>query len=79
MATDKVHLRHHILYEFQQERNATKSCRNLLKAFDADTVSDRTRRRCFEEVQVGEFDLSDKLLSPRATSFSDDNGDCKKA
>ena len=42
MATDKVHLRHCILYELYNKEEMLEACRNLLKVFNEGTVSDRT-------------------------------------
>ncbi|KAG9430571.1 histone-lysine N-methyltransferase SETMAR-like [Apis mellifera carnica] len=72
MATDKVHLRHCILYELYNKEEMLEACRNLLKVFGEGTVSDRICGRWYEKFETGDFDLSDKPRSGQPSLIDDD-------
>lgn len=61
MATDKVHLSHCILCEFQQE--VLQKRKNLLKKFGKGKVSYKTRRRWYQKFETGDLDLFHKPRS----------------
>ena len=67
MSVDIVHLRHCILYEFQEVRKAAEAWRNLSKVFGGNALFERTCRRWFDKFKNGDFSLEDEQRSGRPT------------
>lgn len=59
------------IIKFQQVGNASEACRNLVKAFDEVTFSDRMSRIWLEKFQIDNFDLSNKPRSKPRSSLID--------
>lgn len=71
MATDKVHLRHCLLYEYQKNTKAEEACQNLCKVFGEDAVSVRQCYRWFARFAKGDFGLEDLPRQGRASEIDD--------
>lgn len=65
MATEKSHLRHVILYEFQLGRRAAEATRNIQSALGDYAVSKNTCKRWFRKFKNGDFSLQDLPRSGR--------------
>ena len=72
MKYDKAHIRHCMLFQFHQSKNASQATKTICSVYGEDALVENTCRYWFARFKAGDFDLSDKELAGRPVETDDD-------
>ena len=72
MNYDKAHIRHCMLFQFHQSKNASQATKTICSVYGEDALVERTCRYWFARFTAGDFDLSDKERAGRPVEADDD-------
>lgn len=72
MNPDIMHIRHCMLYEYHQHKNAVKATESILSVYPGCGLDKRVCQNWFSRFKNGDFDLNDKPRSGRPVQADDD-------
>jgi [histone H3]-lysine36 N-dimethyltransferase SETMAR len=75
MASEKEHVRHCLLYEFDKSSTAAAACRNVRQVYGDDAIDESTCRRWFRKFREGDRSCQDQARCGRPSLVGEDDID----
>ena len=75
MESEKEHIKHCLLYEFDKKSTAATACRNVCQVYGEDAIDESTCRRWFRKFREGDRSCQDQARSGRPSHVGEDDID----